>query len=506
MARRNGFLDAIQSFNAAYDTVERVGKDFQEARIMRAEPEVSTGYTADQGEELQNAAAAGDHVGWDESTGAYAVTPRLGDGEVGPAQPRTVAPQQVSDFMGRRTAGTMTPQQVQERQQDALIDLETQFNPARGLQMRREASRAALDDERAARERKGWEREDEKHASEAAASDFAMGVMKNPDGEQARAMRTLVNRQGRDMSARYDPKTGATTFDFNTPDGSNRQSVQMTPTQMAQLAYGYAKLQRGDVSGLQVLGSMDKEFAAALAADLQTSLLLNRDKREQAQLEHSVRTGERQATVAERQATTAENRAAREATPKQTALADIEGALGRKLSQSEREQVLGMGKEESAQFRAKLEGLQQMNKNGQFQSPDAYGAEVDRLFQERTNERARTVAAGVLDGLKRAQANGELDKAIDQLRERRVPEDRIQELVKQVQAPEKTDAPRGRGLPPPTAARGGQAKSALQQAYDEWQDSKGSWFSQRGPLAAERERAAEQRYLELLRNPQTTTP
>jgi len=52
---------------------------------------------------------------------------------------------------------------------------------------------------------------------------------------------------------------------------------------------------------------------------------------------------------------------------------------------------------------------------------------------------------------------------------------------------------------PAKAATGSKAKE-LQSAYDAWQASKPKWFSQQGPMAKERERAAEARYTELLRN------
>lgn len=55
-------------------------------------------------------------------------------------------------------------------------------------------------------------------------------------------------------------------------------------------------------------------------------------------------------------------------------------------------------------------------------------------------------------------------------------------------------------LPVPVASQG-MKKSAQQQAYDEWQASKPSWFSQQTPTGSAREKAAEQAYLEALRNP-----
>ncbi len=54
------------------------------------------------------------------------------------------------------------------------------------------------------------------------------------------------------------------------------------------------------------------------------------------------------------------------------------------------------------------------------------------------------------------------------------------------------------GLPP--VKRTAPPRSALEQAYDEWQAAKPSWFQQRTPTSEAREREAEQRYTELLRN------
>ena len=75
--------------------------------------------------------------------------------------------------------------------------------------------------------------------------------------------------------------------------------------------------------------------------------------------------------------------------------------------------------------------------------------------------------------------------------------DPVAELAKAIQAKQAA----GATAKPPTAMQGRMPPSVQQKAYDDWQASKPSWFSQQTPTGAAREKAAEQAYLEALRNP-----
>lgn len=154
MARRNGFLDAIQSFNAAYDTVEKVGKGFEQARAMRETPQESQGYTATDGEMLRNIAEARDAEGnlayqlEARPDNTYGLKVRGQDGTYTPVDGPGIAPGTVTDFMGKRTAGTMDQGQIDRARYSKIADIEAKYDPRAALQMRRELANQDREDKR----------------------------------------------------------------------------------------------------------------------------------------------------------------------------------------------------------------------------------------------------------------------------------------------------------------------------------------------------------------------
>lgn len=154
MARRNSFLDAIQSFNAAYDTVERVGKGFEQARVMNEKPEESDGYTAQDGEMLRSIAEARDaegnlayQLGANED-GTYGLKVRGADGSYAPVGGEPIRPGRVTDMFGQRTAGALTQPQIDKARYSRLADIETKYDPKAGMQMRRELANQEREDKR----------------------------------------------------------------------------------------------------------------------------------------------------------------------------------------------------------------------------------------------------------------------------------------------------------------------------------------------------------------------
>ena len=74
--RRNSALDFIQSFNAAFDTVNKVGQNLETAKVANATPEFEGGFSEDQGKEITAAAESGqNHIGYDEAAKAYVANP-----------------------------------------------------------------------------------------------------------------------------------------------------------------------------------------------------------------------------------------------------------------------------------------------------------------------------------------------------------------------------------------------------------------------------------------------
>lgn len=129
---------------------------------MEAKPEASEGFTAEQGEQLRAAAESGQYdVGYDEARKAYTVTPKADPSQVG-----VVAQQGVTDFMGQRTAGALSPEQVQRTRNLAVADAMTRFDPVRGFELRRSLAQDEMNVQRFAQEQKRFDREAQAWSSE----------------------------------------------------------------------------------------------------------------------------------------------------------------------------------------------------------------------------------------------------------------------------------------------------------------------------------------------------
>lgn len=157
--RRNSALDFIKSFNAVYDTVGKVGQDFELSRVANAKPTTTEGFTAEQGEQLRQAGEAGSHVNYDQGAKAYTITPKLGAEEMGPAAPKIVAQQGVTDFLGTRTAGIMGQDQQNSARFKAMAGVISKYDPVAGMKLQREAKNDERDDQRFAWEKSRGERE-----------------------------------------------------------------------------------------------------------------------------------------------------------------------------------------------------------------------------------------------------------------------------------------------------------------------------------------------------------
>lgn len=158
--RRSSVLDAIDAFNAAYDTTTRVAKDIELSKVANANFEESQGYTQDQGDQLRAAAESGQYdIGIktkeDGTFDSYTVTPKAD-----PSQTGTIAMQGVTDFLGERTAGRMNQDQRDRARQMAMAGVLEKYDPQEGMRLRREVKTQERDDQRWDRQTKQWERED----------------------------------------------------------------------------------------------------------------------------------------------------------------------------------------------------------------------------------------------------------------------------------------------------------------------------------------------------------
>lgn len=128
------------------------------SEVAQAKPQESQGFTAEQGQQLEKLAADGHAISYDESKGGYVATNAAGES-------KTVAMQGVTDFMGKRTAGSLSGQQQDTQRAMAMADVIGKTDPARGMQLRMQANQQAHQATRDAREEKQWAKDDARTAT-----------------------------------------------------------------------------------------------------------------------------------------------------------------------------------------------------------------------------------------------------------------------------------------------------------------------------------------------------
>lgn len=189
------------NFKAGTDIASELMAAFQTARqqrdmaeIANAAPEQSQGFTAEQGDQLTAAANSGQYdIGYDEAKKAYTVTPKAD-----PSQTGAIAQQGVTDFMGKRTAGAMSDDQIRGARQMAAAGLVSKTDPITGMRMEREARQGEQADQRFAWEKSRNERdirmagEQDAETSfskelDSSVGDWFKGRLKNPDGTERAA-------------------------------------------------------------------------------------------------------------------------------------------------------------------------------------------------------------------------------------------------------------------------------------------------------------------------------
>jgi hypothetical protein len=142
------------------DTYEESKQQKALSDISKAKPEESMGYTAEQGQQLEALAGAINpetgqpyyQIEAIPGSNQYRVTPNFaGSAEQGPPQqvvPIDFAPQQVTDYLGRRSAGAMTQEQQEGARYRAMADVIAERNPIEGARLRMALSQ----EERSAKE------------------------------------------------------------------------------------------------------------------------------------------------------------------------------------------------------------------------------------------------------------------------------------------------------------------------------------------------------------------
>ena len=147
---------------------------------------VNADFLSDDASAKVQAAAADptQHIGYDVGAKAYMATPKLSEDEMGPAQPKqiaTAAP--MTELLGNRTPGTMTPEQVSSAKFKAMADVIAKGDPIQGMRLQREVKQGERDDKRWEREeRTAKEEEDFKTGQQA---EFAQTIYGKRMGEYA---------------------------------------------------------------------------------------------------------------------------------------------------------------------------------------------------------------------------------------------------------------------------------------------------------------------------------
>lgn len=537
-------------------------RDAQQRReldeISKAQP-VNADFLSDDASAKVQAAAADptQQIGYDVGAKAYMATPKLGEDEMGPAQPKQIATAvPMTELLGKRTPGTMTPDQVSSAKFKAMADVVGKSDPIQGMRLQREVNQGERDDKR-------WMREDTAATKAEADKAFAekldgqvgewfKGRLKNPDGterpptvddhlaasqyraaqltsagkiDQAGqvlkdyAAQSLVKIQlqgaqrkealGRTAAALASGDLDAVKGFYNefVPDGARVTDVKRGDG-------GELVIQRESLDGRSLPAYTMKDTGQLLS-------VLNSFNDPMAlynwsQNEFKNNLDVRKTTVAERQADIAERR-----------LGALEarangGGGGRAAAGGDTPQAfdpLANFDSKKAQAVAFEQAAAAVDDKGRPLSPAEQGKLAQQIYRSMedafaTENRNRHVAATVGAELRAARS--------DPAAYAKSYSEALQVMDAKTLEGMGFKAPAGArqgAAPAPSARQGAEGSPAtpkvlatmggntskskdqeLQEAYQAWQAAKTPWFAQRTPTSEAREREAEARYTELLRN------
>lgn len=158
------------------------------AEVAKAEATESTGFTAEQGQQLEGYVKEGfDNVTFDDKSNAYVAKNAAGEA-------KTVAMQSVTDLMGNRTAGGADNARAQ-----AYANVIGKTDPLKGFDLRQQLSNQAHVVKRQGREEKQWATEDDVERIDSEIGQKFKQSLVGPDGapRQATADDYLANSQQR---------------------------------------------------------------------------------------------------------------------------------------------------------------------------------------------------------------------------------------------------------------------------------------------------------------------
>lgn len=144
MGWASGFSAGTNLGKTLVGTYNQAAQEDELRKIAEAKAQESQGFTADQGAQLEAAAKTGQYdIGYDEASKAYTVTPKSDPSQVG-----RVSMQDVTDFMGNRTAGRLDESQVNNAKLRAMAGVLGKTDPMQGARLLREVTQGERDDQR----------------------------------------------------------------------------------------------------------------------------------------------------------------------------------------------------------------------------------------------------------------------------------------------------------------------------------------------------------------------
>ncbi len=301
MARRNtwnGIQDFFDNFNRGYDTVGQAVERFRTNQVANARPEESTGFSEADGEQLRAMANARDENGnpyytiEDNGAGGLRVRNNFqvdqGAGMVDAAPTELGLGRRVTDFLGERREGSMTPAQVERARMEAFANIRAARDPVGALQMRRQLAQDDRDTQRFTNEQTVFQqqqddRTDAKDLVKARRSEFnrlKALAEKNPDA-LAHELGDTFSKDGSGVNAMlvFDPRQNKYIFASKIP-GMPTQTLSQA--ELLNHAMGLWEAGNGDyqaglnaqlntVKSMRELAREDKSdarFAATGNADL----------------------------------------------------------------------------------------------------------------------------------------------------------------------------------------------------------------------------------------------
>lgn len=182
MSKFAGFINGFGGGFALGSKINGMMDQGEIDAISKASPETSSGFTAQQGEALRQAADSGQYdIGWDAESKAYTVTPKADPSQVG-----RVAQQGVTDFLGKRTAGTMSDQDAFEARQLAIAGVLDRRDPGAAARLRRDLVTSKREDQRFTWEQERAQREARQAGQkEADDAELRQAIGGGPDGQDA---------------------------------------------------------------------------------------------------------------------------------------------------------------------------------------------------------------------------------------------------------------------------------------------------------------------------------